>query len=459
MEGWIVENDNSQTKKRKEVKLVVIDGSNRQWQVVFSKLETLNIKGLDNVEFLFSPSMIKSLAQLRDLRVSYCKKMEVAFPKLEALEISGLDNFEMIWDNKVAVDSFPKLKTLCVVDCNKLVSVVCSFILRQLLSLERLDARRCGSLEIVFELQTLNRLDGHPIALPLRELTVSRLPKLKYLIQLEKLAINECGIVETIKSEEGLFPKFVFPILTSLELECLRELKCLYTRTHTSHWPALKTLKVHGCDKVEILASHSENEVQLDKLPLFLIEKGAFPNLQELTLDLSEQMEIWHGHFNDREFFCKLRLLKLRHLSHESSISICRFVESSTNLEELVVCESYLEDPSNNEEAIEGTIHDMKVILPFSRYIRHLQTLDVSHCDELSKMFRPTIAENLVTLIKLRISNCRILTEVINDEKGGEGCMVAFNQLKSMELDGLIGLRSFSWIHFDVPALGRYHCD
>ncbi|XP_039173272.1 disease resistance protein RPS2-like [Eucalyptus grandis] len=59
-------------------------------------------------------------------------------------------------------------------------------------------------------------------------------------------------------------------------------------------------------------------------------------------------------------------------------------------------------------------------------------------------MFTPTIAENLVALTKLRISNCRILIEVISDEKGGDGRVVAFNQLKYMELDGLIGLRSFS---------------
>ncbi|XP_039174007.1 uncharacterized protein LOC120296284 isoform X2 [Eucalyptus grandis] len=155
-------------------------------------------------------------------------------------------------------------------------------------------------------------------------------------------------------------------------------------------------------------------------------------------------MEIWHGHFPDGEFFNKLRFLKLRHLSQESSISTCRFVESLTSLDELIVCESYLEDLNNNEEAIEGTSHELKVILPFPRYIRHLQTLDVSHCDGLSKLFTPTIAENLVALTKLRISNCRILTEVINNEKGGEGHVVAFNQLKYMELDRLIGLRSFN---------------
>ncbi|XP_039173593.1 uncharacterized protein LOC120296014 [Eucalyptus grandis] len=182
----------------------------------------------------------------------------------------------------------------------------------------------------------------------------------------------------------------------------------------------------------------------LHKHPLFFIEKGAFPSLQELKLDLSERMEIWHRHFHDGEFFNKLRFLELRHLSQESSISTSCFVESLPNLEELVVCESYLKDPSSIKEAIEGTSHELKVILPFSRYIRHLQSLDVSLCDGLSNLFTPTIAENLVALTKLKISNCRILTEVISDEEGGEGHVVAFNQLKYMELDRLARLRCFS---------------
>ncbi|XP_039160674.1 uncharacterized protein LOC104452789 [Eucalyptus grandis] len=472
-------------------------------EIVFPKLISLKLEDLRELKCIYTGKHISYWPALKTLKVNGCYKVEilashpknempldkqalfliekVAFPSLEALNIASLDNIEMIWDNQVAANSFPKLKSLRVDRCNKLVNIVCSFILRRLLSLERLDARRCGSLEVVFELQPLNHLDRNPIALPLKELTVSELPKLKCvwdkelhcqvkfqglrsisvsrceslaslfptsvakdLMQLEELKIDECGIAEIIEKEDGLVPRFVFAKLTSLELNYLGELKCLYVGTHTSHWPVLKSLKVHGCDKVEILASHLENEMPIDKQALFLIEKGAFPNLQELKLDLSERMEIWHGHFHDGEFFCKLSLLKLCHLSQDSSISTCCFIESLTNLEELVVCESYREDPSINEEAIEGRSHEMKVILPFPRYIRHLQTLDVSHCDGLSKMFTPTIAENLVALTKLRISNCRILTEVINDEKGGDGRVVAFNQLKYMELDGLIGLRSFS---------------
>ncbi|KAK3419955.1 hypothetical protein EUGRSUZ_G00728 [Eucalyptus grandis] len=235
---------------------------------------------------------------------------QVAFPNLETLYITNLNNIEMIWDNQVVAESFTKLKSLCVDECNKLVNIVHSFILRRLLSLERLNVKACGSLEVVFEFWPLKHLDGHPIALPLKKLTTSALSKLKRvwdkelhcqakfqclhsisvskcesltslfptsiakdLMQLEELKINECGIAEIIENEEGPIPKFVFPMLTSLDLMFLRKLKCLYTGLHTSHWPALKSLNVHGCDKVEILASHLENEMPLDKQPLFLIEK------------------------------------------------------------------------------------------------------------------------------------------------------------------------------------------
>ena len=92
------------------------------------------------------------------------------------------------------------------------------------------------------------------------------------LMHLEELKIDQCGVAELIEKEEGLVPRFVFPNLTTLKLEHLTKLKCLYTGTHTSHWPALKTLKVDSCNEVEILAQ-TKNEMPCHKQPLFLIEK------------------------------------------------------------------------------------------------------------------------------------------------------------------------------------------
>ncbi|XP_039163853.1 uncharacterized protein LOC108957752 isoform X2 [Eucalyptus grandis] len=516
--------------------------------VKFHNLKKLYVYTCHNLRFLFFPSMVQSLAQLRELYIWNCKNMEaiimeeeglrvetsetlvfmmltdlhladlesltcfsrkkctpkaqdedrikscytvlfnqeVAFPSLETVYINSMNNIEIIWDNQVATDSFHKLKSLQVRRCHKLLNIVLSCILGWLKSLESLEVRYCGSLEVVFKLQPVNHLDGHHVAhLPLKKLKLDELPKLKcvwdkelhsqvkfqclhfvtvsgceslaslfpasiaiQLTQLEKLEICTCGIVELIE-EEGLVPKVVFPRLTSLKLEHLTELKCIHTRIQALHWPALKMLEVYGCNKVEILAAQPENEMPLHKQPLFLIEKGAFPNLQELKLDLSERMEVWHVHFHVGEVFCKLRVLELHHFSKESAVSTCLFVWSLTSLEKLVVCKSYLEDLSIITEAIEGLSHEQKVTLPFPRFFQHIKTLDVSCCDGLSSMFTPTIFGNLVELTKLRISNCKMLTEVIYGEGGEEG-LVAFNQLKHMELNGLIELRCFSSIKYTL---------
>ncbi|XP_039173478.1 uncharacterized protein LOC120286428 [Eucalyptus grandis] len=508
--------------------------------VKFHNLKILRVYDCNNLRFLFFPSMVQSLVQLRELNVFDCKKMEaiimeeeglrletlvfpmltnlsifglenlmcfsprkcsleaqgedhiqshrvtlfnqeVAFPNLETLFIGDMNNIEILWDNQVTAESFYKLKYVGIHGCNKLVNIVPSSILGRFRSLESMDVTSCGSLEVIFKLQLLNPLDGHPVApFPLKTLMLDELPKLKcvwdkelhhqvkfqclrsitvskcesltflfptsvaiHLTQLEELKIDECGIVELIKKEDGLVSKFVFPKLASLKLEHLTELKCIYIGKDAPHWPALKTLEVRGCDKVEILASHPKIEMPLDKQPLFLIEKGAFSNLQELKLESSKWMETWLGNFLNEELFCKLRVLELCHILKESAMSACHFVQSLTNLEELVVCKLYLEELSINVKAVGGQSHELKVVLPFSRYNQHLKTLDVSHCD-VSNMFTLTIIGNLVELTKLRISNCHMLIEVITEEGGKEGHVVAFQKLKYMELDGLIRLKCFS---------------
>ncbi|XP_048134460.1 uncharacterized protein LOC115733773 [Rhodamnia argentea] len=415
-----------------------------------------------------------------------------------------MDNIETIWDNRAATDSFHSIKSLDVFACNKLVNIVPSCIVGRLWSLESLNVSYCDSLEVVFKLQSLNPLDGNPGARSqLKELVLHELPRLKCvwdkelhhqvkfqclhsvtisncksltslfpalvatdLIQLEELEINACGITELI-GMEGLVLGVIFPKLTSLKLEHLTELKCICMGTHALGWPALKTLEVYGCNKVEILASQIENEMPLQKQPLFLLEKGAFPNLQELRLDLSRRMEIWHGDFHGEEFFCTLRVLELRHLSEEYAISMCLFIQRLTNLEKLVLCESHLEKLSRIVEAIEGPSHELlpssryfqhlkilnvsycdglslHAISHFSKYFQHLKTLDVSHCDGLSSMFTPTMAKNLAELTELRIRNCKMLKEVISDDGGKEGYAATFNQLKHVQLDGLTRLSCFS---------------
>ncbi|KAI6678494.1 hypothetical protein NL676_039290 [Syzygium grande] len=189
---------------------------------------------------------------------------------METLDITGMDNIKMIWDNQDAADSFHKLKSLSVHECNKLKCVwdkeLCGRVTFK--CLRSVNISKCKSLASLFPASVAGDL-----------------------MQLEELEINECGIVELIENE-GLDPRFEFPKLTSLKLKHLPELKCIYTGTHPPHWPALKTLEVDGCNKVEILASQPKNEMTLQ--PLFLIEKVVFPNLETLHITSMDNMEmIW----------------------------------------------------------------------------------------------------------------------------------------------------------------------
>ncbi|XP_039173457.1 uncharacterized protein LOC120295906 [Eucalyptus grandis] len=234
----------------------------------------------------------------------------------------------------------------------------------------------------------------------------------KHLTQLEELKIIKCGIVELIE-KEGLDLKVVFPRLTSLKLKELTELKCICTR-HALRWPALKNLEVQGCNKVEIFASQPKNEMPLHKQPLFLIEKGAFPNLQELKLDLSGGMAIWHGYFDDGKFFSRLRVLELHHFS--------KALELVAGLEFMRLSEF--------PELI-GKWHSKLIPIGLSCNLRYA--------------FNPLMAQCLANLRRVEIKECDRMEGVIEEEEGQQSALekITFPNLDEMKLECLPNLTSF----------------
>lgn len=98
----------------------------------------------------------------------------------------------------------------------------------------------------------------------------------------------------------------------------------------------------------------------------------------------------------------------------------------------------------NLETLLITCVNDIKMIWDNQICFQHLKTLKVSHCDQLSYMFTPTIAENPVELAELRLSNSKMLTEIISDEGGKEEHEGPSNQWKNMELDWLTSLRCFA---------------
>ena len=192
-----------------------------------------------------------------------------------------MDNLEMLWHNhQLAPDSSYKLNRLNVSGCKNLINIFPPNMLRRLQNLEELEIRNCNSVEEVFGIRGVNVGEiCDTVSTQLRVLWLSDLPKLKHvwslnlqailtfqnlrkvdvfsckilkslfpvsvaksLEQLKSLTIHDCGFEEIVALEEGVETtiKFVFPRITSLDLESLPELKYFYPGKHTLEWPSLK---------------------------------------------------------------------------------------------------------------------------------------------------------------------------------------------------------------------------
>ena len=136
-------------------------------------------------------------------------------PNLEALELNAI-NVDEIWHY------------------NQLPGMVPCF-----QSLTRLIVWGCDKLKYIFSASTIQSLE-----------------------QLQHLEIRLCKSLQEIISEDRtdqVTAYFVFPRVTTLKLDGLPELRCLYPGIHTSEWPALKNLAACNCDKIT-LSQNDEND-------------------------------------------------------------------------------------------------------------------------------------------------------------------------------------------------------
>ncbi|TXG65720.1 hypothetical protein EZV62_006995 [Acer yangbiense] len=297
-----------------------------------------NIEGTDQIEFKHLSSL--TLEHLPKL-TSFCSinnnkdmfdtptllfNQKVAFPSLEEIEISKMDDLETIWPDQLCNDSFCNLKSLEVRKCNKLLTIFQSNLVERVTRLEYLTICDCDLVEEIFDLQGVDYEESHPAKETLlRELDFNGLPKLKHiwnkdpqkmfsfqklnnvkvhhcmslkylfpvsiaesLSELERLDVYYCGVEEFVVDDQGeanVAATFVFPRITSLELNQLPRLKTFYHGVHTSQWRNLKRLVVCGCDKVELFASelfHFQENNGSSIQPLFIVEK--FNTLEGLSM-------------------------------------------------------------------------------------------------------------------------------------------------------------------------------
>ncbi|KAM3705372.1 hypothetical protein ACJW31_03G074700 [Castanea mollissima] len=479
---------------------------NSDESIKFANLHSLKLRKLFK---------LKGFVSVVDSRVLFNGK--VLFPILKKLEIEGMDSMNMIWPDQLISDFFGKLETLTVSGCTNLTNIVPPNMLRMLRNLKELKIEKCGSIEEVFDIQGTNKVEESSdiAAAELISLTLRNLEKVKHvwsmnpqgiitfgklrtikiegcsslksvfptsvakaLMQLETLEIKDCATVEEIVAkEEGIetITLFVFPQLTTLELQNLPELKSFYPGNHTLECPLLKGLRIQKCDKLKIFGSNKSSVKETNGLghhaslflqPLFFVEKVLFPILKKLEIEGMDSMNmIWPDQLIS-DFFGKLETLTVSGCTNLTNIVPPNMLRMLPNLKELKIekCGSIeevfdIQGTNNVEESSDIAVAELiSLTLRNLEKVKHvwsmnpqgiitfrkLRTIKIEGCSSLKSVFPTSVAKALMQLETLEIKDCATVEEIVAKEEGIETItLFVFPQLTTLELQNLPELKSF----------------
>ncbi|XP_038890206.1 disease resistance protein At4g27190-like isoform X2 [Benincasa hispida] len=172
-----------------------INEKNKPLQKWLSKLEYLKLEKLDNLESIIHGYTGESpFNKLRTVIIMDCNKLETLFfnctleqeqvslPDLEQLRVDGANNLKMMWGNIHIANSFSKLKEVEIFSCNNLEKVFPPNMMSRLTWLSILKIKKCSLLERVFEVQEPSVTETSIVMLQnLRSLELCDLPNLEYL--------------------------------------------------------------------------------------------------------------------------------------------------------------------------------------------------------------------------------------------------------------------------------------
>ncbi|XP_059596455.1 uncharacterized protein LOC132252616 isoform X1 [Vitis vinifera] len=208
--------------------------------LLFPNLTSLTLSGLHQLKRFCSRRFSSSWPLLKELEVLYCDKVEILFQQinseceleplfwveqvalqgLESLSVRGLDNIRALWSDQLPANSFSKLRKLQVRGCNKLLNLFLVSVASALVQLEDLYISKSGVEAIV---ANENEDEAAPLLLfpNLTSLTLSGLHQLKRFCSkrfssswplLKELKVLDCDKVEIlfqeINSECELEPLF-----------------------------------------------------------------------------------------------------------------------------------------------------------------------------------------------------------------------------------------------------------
>ncbi|QHO22971.1 Disease resistance protein [Arachis hypogaea] len=196
----------------------------------FQNLMHLDVNGCWNLESLWSFSVARHLVNLQSLFVTDCKmthifphdqgdseaktkKQDAIFPNLKTVKLSSMKRLCKIWNSDEALEnSFGKLNTLIIDNCDELVNVIPRNMARRLSSLSCLRVTNCASIKVIFEeaddddkrqdaMHNIKLQDIHLEALPKLEHVFKWKKEVKWSdLKLQKISVHDCERLENIFS-------------------------------------------------------------------------------------------------------------------------------------------------------------------------------------------------------------------------------------------------------------------
>ncbi|XP_048135700.1 probable disease resistance protein At4g27220 [Rhodamnia argentea] len=302
----------------------------------FNEQQTLDVHGLDNHGFMFSPSMVKSLAKPRKLSIWRCEKMEaiiteeegfgveisetlafpmlaylslqylkslkcfshgsrearsqdnvqsrrlalfnreVSFPFLESLTIERLPNLNEIWSDESPLES-SNLRSLKVVRCDSLSKVISSRSLVKLHKLQTLSINDCSLVQEIFYLEG-----------------PSANGDVETLSELTTLELNKLGSLRCIwnKNPSGIVS---FHKLKKFELDGHDNLEFIFFPSMVKSLAQLRDLTVSNCEMMETIIAEEEG------LGMEISKTSAFSMLTNLRLSCLESLKCFSRRKCSRE--------------------------------------------------------------------------------------------------------------------------------------------------------------
>ncbi|KAJ4706763.1 Disease resistance protein [Melia azedarach] len=469
----------------------------------FNELNTIRVKNRNKLQNIFSFSTTKCLPRLQKIAVIDCGNMEEIFAikgENDANNSQVHDKIEFAQLTSLSLGSLPQLTCFCKVVKTEenLITSSSSQLFSEKVLMPNLEALELYEINVENLWHDQLPAMSYSCFRSLTRLIVQNCNKLRYIFStamvksielLQHLEICNCLALEEIISREGTegATSFVFPRVTTLILCNLPELICFCPGMHTSEWPVLEKLEAYSCDKVKIFGSELfsfNQESQFHSItvqqPLLLVDK-VFLNLEELKLSGKEIKMIWQCEFPEN-LLSKIKFLEVK--NDESTSFPLVLLERFDNLEKLgLAWSSYKEifssgqvekhvvklakikslrlsglfglnqvwEQNSKTDSIFQHLEILEVLscenltslLPSSLSFQHLKELEVWDCEKLVNLVTSTTAKSLVQLVKMTISRCSGMTEVVVAAAASEGNNVIFSKLDSLTLRNLESLASF----------------